>query len=127
MAGMIRLDTHLIVWLYAGDIERLSATAIDAIETHDLLVSPMVQLELTYLHEIGRLSVGGSEIIGDLRDRIGLRQSDESMASVVHAAASVTWTRDPFDRMIVADAIVAATDLLTKDQTIVTNTALARW
>jgi hypothetical protein len=29
--------------------------------------------------------------------------------------------------MIVADAIVAATDLLTKDQTIVTNTALARW
>jgi PIN domain nuclease of toxin-antitoxin system len=117
MAGMIRLDTHLIVWLYAGDIERLSATAIDAIETHDLLVSPMV----------GRLSVGGSEIIGDLRDRIGLRQSDESMASVVHAAASVTWTRDPFDRMIVADAIVAATDLLTKDQTILANTSLARW
>jgi hypothetical protein len=29
--------------------------------------------------------------------------------------------------MIVADAIVAATDLLTKDQTILANTSLARW
>jgi len=124
---MIRLDTHVIVWLYTGDIERLSDAAIEVIETHDLLVSPMVQLELTYLHEIGRLTVGGSEIIGDLRDRIGLRLSDEPMASAVHAATSITWTRDPFDRMIVADAIVAATDLLTKDQTILANTSLARW
>lgn len=124
---MIRLDTHAIVWLYAGETERLSASAIEAIETHDIIISPMVQLELTYLHEIGRLTVSGAEIVGDLRDRIGLRLSDATMAAVVHAASSLTWTRDPFDRMIVADAIVAATDLLTKDERIQTNTTFARW
>jgi PIN domain nuclease of toxin-antitoxin system len=87
----------------------------------------MVQLELTYLHEIGRLAIGGAEIIGDLRDRIGLRLSDEPLANMVHAAASLTWTRDSFDRIIVADAIVAATDLPTRDRTILVNTSLARW
>jgi PIN domain nuclease of toxin-antitoxin system len=87
----------------------------------------MVQLELTYLHEIGRLTVSGAEIVGDLADRIGLRLSDATMPAVVHAASSLTWTRDPFDRMIVADAIVAATDLLTKDERILANTTFARW
>ena len=87
----------------------------------------MVQLELTYLHEIGRLTVSGAEIVGDLADRIGLRLSDATMAAVVHAASSLTWTRDPFDRMIVADAIVAATDLLTKDERILANTTFSRW
>ncbi|MCB9392202.1 MAG: PIN domain-containing protein [Acidimicrobiaceae bacterium] len=124
---MIRLDTHAVVWLYAGDVERLSDTAVTAIETHDLVISPMVQLELTYLHEIGRLTVSGAEIVGDLADRIGLRLSDATMSAVVHAAASLSWTRDPFDRMIVADAIVAATDLLTKDERILANTAFAHW
>lgn len=127
MAGVIRLDTHAIVWLYAGDIERLSASAIEAIETHDLVISPMVQLELTYLHESGRLTVSGADIVGDLRDRIGLRLSDVAMTAVVHAASALIWTRDPFDRMIVADASVAATDLLTKDDRILANTAFARW
>ena len=127
MAGVIRLDTHAVVWLYAGDVERLSDTAGTAIETHDLVISPMVQLELTYLHEIGRLTVSGAEIVGDLADRIGLRLSDATMSAVVHAAASLSWTRDPFDRMIVADAIVAATDLLTKDERILANTAFAHW
>jgi len=87
----------------------------------------MVQLVLTFLHEIGRLTVSGAEIVGDLIDRIGLRLSDAPMSAVVHAAASLTWTRDPFDRMIVADAVVAATDLLTKDERILANTTLARW
>lgn len=68
MAGVIRLDTHAIVWLYAGDIERLSPTAVEVIETHALVISPMVQLELTYLHEIGRLMVSGADIVGDLAD-----------------------------------------------------------
>lgn len=127
MAGLIRLDTHVVVWLYTGEIERLSAAAVEAIEGHQPCISPMVQLELTYLHEIGRLTVSGAEIVGDLQERIGLRLSDASMSAVVHAAASLSWTRDPFDRMIVADAVVAATDLVTKDELIRSNITFARW
>lgn len=127
MAGLVRLDTHVLVWLYTGEIERLSAAAIETIEGHVPFISPMVLLELTYLHEIGRLTVSGAEIVGDLQERIGLRLSDASMSAVVHAAASLRWTRDPFDRMIVADAIVAATDLVTKDDRIREHITFARW
>ena len=127
MAGVIRLDTHVVVWLYTGEIERLSAPAIEAIESHLPFISPMVQLELTYLHEIGRLTVSGADIVGDLRERIGLRLSESTMTAVVHAAASLTWTRDPFDRIIVADAIVAAAHLVTKDDVIREHTTSALW
>lgn len=127
MAGVIRLDTHVVVWLYTGEIERLSAPAIEAIESHLPFISPMVQLELTYLHEIGRLTVSGADIVGDLQERIGLRLSESTMTAVVHAAASLTWTRDPFDRIIVADAIVAAAHLVTKDDVIREHTTSALW
>ena len=124
---MIRLDTHVVVWLYTGEIERLSDAAVEALEAEEPIVSPMVQLELTFLHEIGRLSVTGADIIGDLANRIGLRLSDTPMATVVQAAASLTWTRDPFDRMIVADAQAAGVGLITKDREIHRNTTIAAW
>ncbi len=124
---MIRLDTHVVVWLYAGATDRLSRTAVDMIESNQPHVSPMVQLELTYLHEIGRLTATGHEIIGDLRERIGLRLSDASLGAIVEAAGPLTWTRDPFDRMIVADALLTSSDLLTKDSTISDHCSLAVW
>lgn len=124
---MIRLDTHVVVWLYTGEVDRLSGRAISSIEEATPVISPMVQLELTYLHEIGRLSVGGADVVADLRDRIGLQLSDAPMAAVVNAAASLTWTRDPFDRIIVADAHVSSAELLTKDERIHDHVSIASW
>lgn len=127
MEGVIRLDTHAVVWLYTGELDRFSPTARASLETDRLVISPIVQLELTYLHEIERLKVGGADIVGDLGSRIGLTLSDQSLVSVVHAAAGLTWTRDPFDRLIVADALAASCSLLTKDATIRQHVATARW
>src|SRR6056297_1339588 len=127
MDGVIRLDTHVVVWLFTGETEQLSADAIDALEQHQLVVSPMVQLELSYLHEIGRLAIGGADMIADLRHRIGLQRSDLAFDYLVRTAATLTWTRDPFDRLIVADALVAGGALITKDRTIHDHTTIALW
>jgi PIN domain nuclease of toxin-antitoxin system len=127
MEAVVRLDTHLVVWLYAGTPERLSKPAIEAINNNDLVVSPIVELELTYLFEIGRLTVNGPSIIGDLRQRIGLSLSDSSMVAVMQAAGALSWTRDPFDRIIVGDAIAANTRLITKDEKIRDNFTSALW
>ncbi len=124
---MIRLDTHAVVWLYTGEVERFTASGIAAVDREDLVVSPVVELELTYLHETGRLTVGGPTILADLRERIDLRASDRSMASVVAAAHPLSWTRDPFDRLIVGDALSADCRLLTKDRTITEHCSLAQW
>jgi PIN domain nuclease of toxin-antitoxin system len=46
---------------------------------------------------------------------------------LVEAATKLDWTRDPFDRMISAQAIVAGAPLLTADRTILANLPLATW
>ena len=124
---MIRLDTHVVVWLYAGEVERLSPAARQAIGTEVLAIAPMVVLELEYLHEIGRLTVGADVILADLRERIGLTMSEVLFDAVVDVATTLTWTRDPFDRIIAADAIVAASPLVTKDEVMLDRVPSALW
>lgn len=69
---MIRLDTHAVVWLYTGEVERFTKRGRALLDSERLVVSPIVELELTHLHEIERLKVGGADIVGDLQSRIGL-------------------------------------------------------
>ncbi len=63
---MIFLDTHIIVWLYAGLVEKLTVKVIQAIETHELYISEVVRLELQYLFEIGRITATATEMINEL-------------------------------------------------------------
>lgn len=124
---MIYLDTHVVVWLYAGLTEKLSEQAKSLINKNDCLISPIVKLELQYLYEIGRITAKPDEIITDLSKRMGLKVCDKDFASIVDLACTITWTRDPFDRMIVANATLHKNLLLTKDQTIVQNSTVALW
>lgn len=50
-----------------------------------------------------------------------------SLGEVVEAATGISWTRDPFDRLISAHAIVANAPLITADETIRANLPLATW
>lgn len=127
MERVIRLDTHVVVWLYTGELERFTPEGRELLETKQLTVSPIVQLELNYLHEIERLRVGGAEILGDLESRVRLFIANHPLLAVVQAAASLTWTRDPFDRLIVGDALAANCPLLTKDDQVRANLSLAVW
>ena len=69
---MIYLDTHVVVWLYAGLVDRLSETAKALINDRNLCISSIVRLELQYLYEIDRITVTSDVIIADLSTRIGL-------------------------------------------------------
>ena len=123
----LRIDTHLAVWLYAGEVERLTDDAVGLLEAHTIVASPMVRLELGYLHEIGRLTVPGADIVNDLRSRVGLEESRISQGDAVDCAMSISWTWDPFDRLIVGDALAAGATLLTADATILDNVDSAVW
>jgi PIN domain nuclease of toxin-antitoxin system len=124
---MIHLDTHVVVWLYAGDLSRFPAGARKRLEHDELRISPLVALELEYLHEIGRIAEGASPVLQDLARMVGLAQDDKSLADVVAAARGLVWTRDPFDRLIVGNAIAAKANLMTKDQTIRKHYRQAVW
>lgn len=123
---MRHLDTQVVVWLYAGLAHRLEP-ARRHIEGHPLLISPMVLLELQYLHEIRRISVAGPDIVDTLGATMGLRITCEPWSEVARAALALSWTRDPFDRLIVANALVAGVPLVTADETIRANATMAVW
>ena len=127
MASVIHLDTHIVLWLFDKRLEHLSVTSRSAIEMSDLAVSPMVSLELEYLCEIGRIKVPGAVIVEDLGARIGLRVSSATFADVVFRARSLSWTRDPFDRLIAANALVDGCRLVTADRSILQNLDAAFW
>lgn len=124
---MIYLDTHVVVWLYAGLIERFSDTVQDLMNEQDLLISPIVHLELQYLYEINRTSVSADSILMDLLQRLGLSVCTKPFNTIISHATQLTWTRDPFDRIIVAQASVEDNFLISKDDTILNNYQYAKW
>ena len=124
---MIHLDTHVIVWLYAEQFDRVPPTATALIEHEDLVISPMVRLELAYLHEIDRLTDDAQAVIDALTPVLGLQESRAPFAVVVDRAEQLTWTRDPFDRLIVANALVDDVPLLTADRAILDKCHTAIW
>ena len=125
--AVIHLDTHVVAWLYAGALDRIPSPARRRIEQGAPMVAPMVELELQYLHEIGRTRAPGREVVGDLAMRIGLTRATTALVGVVERAASLAWTRDPFDRLIVATAIADGCGLITRDEVIRANFAGGWW
>ncbi len=115
---MIYLDTHVVVRLYLGEAEQLGHAARKAIEENELLVSPAAVLELEFLHEIGRLKPKAMRVVAALSNDVGLRVCELPFRTVVEYALKESWGRDPFDRLIVANARASAAPLVTKDERI---------
>lgn len=124
---MIYLDTHVAVWLYVPRKDLLSDHARRRIDEDDLYISPMVLLEIELLREIGRLAVGGNTIYQELHRRIGLKICELDFLAAARCALDLSWTRDPFDRVIVGHAQAASGDLLTRDDVILAKYPQACW
>jgi PIN domain nuclease of toxin-antitoxin system len=127
VAPVIMLDTHVVLWLHTNAMSRLSPRAVAAIEANDLVASPAVELELAYLHEIGRTGGPASEVLSFLGSTLGMTVAQIGFAPLCSAAVGQTWTRDPFDRLLAAHSLAAGLPLLTKDVSIRENLDLAFW
>jgi PIN domain nuclease of toxin-antitoxin system len=124
---MIYLDTHVLVRLYLGEVSKLGAAARKAIEEQDLMVSPAAILELEFLHEIGRLRPTASKVVSTLEDDADVRICEVPFRTVVEYALKENWGRDPFDRLIVANAKAKDASLITKDEKIHRHFPRAVW
>jgi len=124
---VIYLDTHVLIYIGAGEVNRLGVAARKAIDRDDLLVSAASVLELELLHEIGRLKPTASKLVSTLATDIGLRVCDLPFRTIVDQAIAEDWTRDPFDRLIVANAKAAGAVLVTRDERIRGHYSRALW
>jgi PIN domain nuclease of toxin-antitoxin system len=121
------LDTHIVCWLYEARLDLFSKDSLAAIESGLLRVSPMVSLELQYLFEIKRITRPAQEVLAALAEDIDLRMSDISFADTATRAQALDWTRDPFDRIIVAETLVAGGVLVSRDEKIRAHAPCAVW
>ncbi len=125
--SLLYLDTHVVVWLAQNEPQRLSTTGRRLIERSALRISPMVSLELRYLFEIGRLKLPPRHWLPELLRRLDAELGQIPFADVVTHAEELAWSRDPFDRLIVAEAACASAALLTKDELLREHFRKAVW
>ena len=123
----VYVDTHVLIWIAKGEQEHLSSAASQALENDDLLISPAVMLELELLHEIGRLRASAEKMFTFLESSVGVRVCSLPFHEVATQALREKWTRDPFDRLIVANAKAAGAPLVTKDERIRKHYRRAIW
>ena len=109
------LDTHTVLWWFSDD-PRLPATARTAIANpgNQLVVSAVVGYEIAYKQKFGRLP----RFPGVLPHRL-LREGMEILSiSLDHALAAAELRgphRDPWDRIMMAQALAEKCQMVTAD------------
>lgn len=114
------LDTHAFLWWLAGS-EQLSEAARGAIadENNAVLVSAASAWEMATKHRLGKLQ-GAGDVVLDIASSIAGQGFEELVITVDdggRAGRLPGLHRDPFDRMLIAQA-------LTRDLVLVSNETL---
>lgn len=91
------------------------------------MISPAVLLEVEVLFELGRCSSPADEVLAAVGPLLGLEVSNRPFRDIIEAGRSFAWTRDPFDRLIVANAMADGAKLVTADTVILEHFKDAVW
>ncbi len=114
----ILLDTHIFLWYITKD-KRLSPRILDTIRHIDnrVYLSVVSLWEITIKYQLGRLPLPQSPeiFIPEQRKRHHISHLDLDEASVGHLVNLPEIHRDPFDRMLICQAIQHNLILVTTD------------
>lgn len=113
------LDTHVFLWA-VSEPKRLSSKARSSITKleNQIFVSPVTAYELSYEHRQGKLPFGAA-IVTSFGRQVAHLYASELAVSSPHtlAAGQLDWDhKDPFDRMLAAQAMVEGLTLVTADE-----------
>lgn len=114
----ILLDTHAFLWWLDGD-RRLSRRARAAISDEDnvILVSSASAWEISTKERLGKLP-GASEVAADVSGAVANQQFEALDITILHAQKAGRLPgphRDPFDRMLAAQAQLEDLPIITND------------
>ena len=118
IALKLLLDTHALLWWWKDD-PRLSKRAAKAIadEANIVLVSAASAWEIATKHRIGKLP-GAERAVKNFNELVvadGFLHLAVSFQHAVKAGGFAIEHRDPFDRMLAAQAIIESATLVTND------------
>lgn len=126
----VLLDTHAFLWFVLDD-PNLSATARTVISdpANEVLVSPATYWEIAIKIAVGKYAPG-QPFLPFMADQIAVNRFTVLPIELRHAAAIIPLPfhhRDPFDRILVAQAIVEDVPLVSCDPQIVKYPVTCLW
>ena len=111
-----------------GQRKKITTKARQLLNSADLLISPIVPLELEIMFELGRTKLPWRDVEAKLTAELSLQVCKLSFVQVSYVARDEKWTRDPFDRIIVAQAKANGfAFLLSADEEIAKNYPRTVW
>lgn len=116
------LDSHTFLWALL-DIQKLSKKVKSILEDPDneIFVSSVTFWEISLKYGLGKLDLNGVD--PEELPELALQTGFELMPLLPHEAAAyhkldATWHRDPFDRMLIRQAIQKDITLISKDKNV---------
>jgi len=121
------LDTNVAVWLLLGDRKRVSTDAVRALEdtNNEVALSAASVWEIAIKRSLGKVTL--PDAWARALQRLGF---DPMPVTAIHAAAveRLPWHhRDPFDRLLVAQASLERCALVTADHRLATYPVETLW
>jgi PIN domain nuclease of toxin-antitoxin system len=110
------LDTHFLLWVVVG------ATRLDEFDWLGRYapwgVSPLSFLEIQCLSEVGRVEVDIEAFTTAVMEDPRFVVDEVPLVALVRHSLSLSWTRDPFDRLLSAHSAARRVPLCSADRRI---------
>lgn len=114
----VLIDTHVFLWALM-EPERLSPAAADILSDPltNLVVSSASAWEISTKHRLGRLDGAQAVVLGYSShiERLGAEELPIRTDHAILAGSLESEHRDPFDRMLAAQALIETVPIVTGD------------
>ena len=124
------LDTVTFLWIVEGS-DRLSRVARDLFRDpeNSIFLSAISTWEITVKHQLGRLSLpeAPGRFVPEMRDRHLIESLPLHESATLQLPKLPALHRDPFDRMLICQAIDGGLAILTPDELVQQYPVSVRW
>jgi PIN domain nuclease of toxin-antitoxin system len=110
------LDTHVVIWWLEGHLDRLQPSVVESLRdpAAQIVVSSVVVWELAIKRSVGKLDADVPDVVDSLAP-FDIRWLPISPQHARHVANLPFHHRDPFDRLLVAQAQLEGLPIVTVD------------
>jgi PIN domain nuclease of toxin-antitoxin system len=113
------LDTHFLLWTVLDSHRLEEFPWLDAYRPWG--ISPVSLLEIQFLAEVGRLEVEQPGFYRAVASDPRFVVDEAPLAALVEKTLTLSWTRDPFDRLLAAHSEARRVPLCSLDRRVRAN------
>jgi PIN domain nuclease of toxin-antitoxin system len=110
----ILIDTHIFLWIAGNKLSKIKTNDLDILSKNDIYFSSISIAEISIKKSIGKLQLDG-DILTVLSD-MDITVLDFKTQDAILLESLPNYHKDPFDRMIIAQAITNNFKLISYDK-----------